>query len=131
MAGDSLGTQIIEGVNAAGTRHVSTIEAGAIGNDRPISITSETWYSDELKMAVMTKRSDPRTGEETFRLTNIQRGEPGAYLFQPPAGYQISPRPATASKCRSTGWLFQAGPRSLLVHNSPQKVPMNITYGYV
>jgi hypothetical protein len=90
--GESLGTQVIEGVNAEGTRNVQTIEAGAIGNDRPISITSENWYSPDLKMTVMTKRSDPRTGEETFRVTNIQRGEPGSYLFQPPAGYQINER---------------------------------------
>jgi hypothetical protein len=90
--GESLGTQVIEGVNAEGTRNVSTIEAGAIGNDRPISITSESWYSQDLKMPVLTKRSDPRTGDETFRVTNIRRGEPGGYLFQPPAGYQISDR---------------------------------------
>jgi hypothetical protein len=92
VPGESIGTQVIEGVNAEGTRSVSTIEAGSIGNDRPISITSETWYSPDLKMPVLTKRTDPRTGDETFRLTNIRRGEPGAYLFQPPAGYQISDR---------------------------------------
>ena len=48
------------------------------------------WYSDELQMMVSSKRSDPRTGDETFRLTNIRLGEPGAYLFQAPSGYQIS-----------------------------------------
>jgi hypothetical protein len=90
--GESLGTQSIEGVNAAGTRHVMTIDAGAIGNDRPIQVTTESWYSDELQMAVLTKHSDPRTGDETFRVTNIRKGEPGAYLFQTPAGYQISER---------------------------------------
>jgi hypothetical protein len=88
--GEPLGKQMIEGVNAAGTRSVSTIEAGAIGNDRPIQVTSESWYSEELQMAVMSKHSDPRTGDESFRVTNINRGEPAAYLFQPPAGYQIN-----------------------------------------
>ena len=83
-AGEPLGKQMIEGVNAEGTRSVQTIEAGAIGNDRPIAITNESWYSDELQMQVMSKRTDPRTGDESFRLTNIRRGEPGAYLFQPP-----------------------------------------------
>jgi hypothetical protein len=92
MAGESLGKQMIEGVNAEGTRNVSTIEAGAIGNDRPIQVSSESWYSDELQMMVMSKHSDPRTGDESFRLTNIRRGEPGAYLFQAPAGYQITER---------------------------------------
>jgi hypothetical protein len=91
-AGEPLGKQMIEGVNAEGTRNVETIEAGKIGNDRPIQVTNENWYSEELQMSVMTKHSDPRTGDETFRLTNIHRGEPGAYLFQPPAGYQINER---------------------------------------
>jgi hypothetical protein len=90
--GEPLGKQMIEGVNAEGTRTVTTLEAGSIGNDRPIQITGESWYSDELQMVVMSKHSDPRTGDESFRLTNIRRGEPGAYLFQAPAGYQINER---------------------------------------
>ncbi len=90
--GESIGKQMIEGVNAEGTRNVSTIEAGAIGNDRPIQVTGESWYSDELQMVVMSKHSDPRTGDESFRLTNINRSEPGAYLFQAPSGYQINER---------------------------------------
>ena len=92
MAGESLGKQMIEGVNAEGTRNVSTIDAGAIGNDRPIQVSNESWYSDELQMMVMSKHSDPRTGDESFRLTNISRSEPAAYLFQAPAGYQITER---------------------------------------
>lgn len=91
-AGESLGKQMVEGVNAEGTRNVTTIEAGAIGNDRPIQVTSESWYSDELQTMVMSKHSDPRTGEESFRLSNIRRSEPGSYLFQAPAGYQINER---------------------------------------
>ena len=91
-AGEPLGKQMIEGVNAEGTREVSTVAAGAIGNDRPIQVATESWYSADLQMNVMTKHSDPRTGDESFRLTNIRRGEPGAYLFQAPAGYQINER---------------------------------------
>jgi hypothetical protein len=91
-AGESLGKQMMEGVNAEGMRDVSTIEVGAIGNDRPIQITNESWYSADLQMVVMSKHSDPRTGDESFRLTNISRAEPAAYLFQPPAGYQITER---------------------------------------
>ena len=91
-AGESLGKQMMEGVNAEGTRYVSTIEVGAIGNDRPIQLSSESWYSADLQMVVMSKHSDPRTGDESFRVTNISRGEPAAYLFQLPAGYQITER---------------------------------------
>jgi hypothetical protein len=86
---ESLGTQTMEGVNAEGSRTTSTIEAGAVGNDRPIQIASERWYSPDLQTAVMTRINDPRTGEEILRLSNIHRAEPGAYLFQVPAGYQM------------------------------------------
>jgi hypothetical protein len=90
--GESLGKQMVEGVNADGVREVSTIAAGAIGNDRPFQVSTESWYSAELQMNVMTKHSDPRTGDESFRLTNISRSEPAAYLFQAPTGYQINER---------------------------------------
>jgi hypothetical protein len=86
---ESLGTQTMEGVNAEGSRTTETTEAGAIGNDRPIQVISERWYSPDLQTAVMTRINDPRTGEEILRLTNIHRAEPGAYLFQVPAGYQM------------------------------------------
>jgi hypothetical protein len=91
-SGESIGTQMIEGVNAEGRRSVNTIKAGAIGNDRDIQVTGESWYSRELQTMIMTKHSDPRTGDESFRLTNINRNEPGAYLFQLPAGYAINER---------------------------------------
>lgn len=87
--GESLGKQMIEGVQSEGTRTTSTIETGAIGNDRPIQIVAERWYSPELQTVMMTKHSDPRTGDETFRLTNVRRGDPGAFLFQVPPGYQV------------------------------------------
>jgi hypothetical protein len=85
----SLGTQTINGVQAEGTRLTRTIPAGAIGNANPIVITNERWYSAELQTVVMTKRSDPRMGETTFQLTNIQKVEPDATLFQVPSDYTV------------------------------------------
>jgi len=81
---EQLGKKNMEGVIAEGRREVSTIATGAIGNDRPIEIVTESWYSDEIGQMVYSKRSDPRTGEEVFRMTNIRRGDPPAYLFQAP-----------------------------------------------
>jgi hypothetical protein len=86
---EDLGEQMIEGVKTRGRRSTVTIEAGTIGNDRPLNTVSETWYSEELKMEVMSRSSDPRTGEMSFRLSNVSRGEPPAYLFQVPAGYTV------------------------------------------
>jgi hypothetical protein len=86
---EQLGKQIIEGIEAEGTRTTLTIPAGRIGNERPIEIVSERWYSPELQTVVMTKRSDPRFGETIYRLTNIQRGEPSPSLFVPPPDYTV------------------------------------------
>jgi TonB family protein len=86
---ETLGRQSVEGVEAEGTRTTTTIPAGAIGNERPILIVSERWYSPELQLVVMTRHSDPRFGETTYRLTNVSRGEPDRALFEVPAGYTI------------------------------------------
>lgn len=85
----SLGTQTVNGVSAVGTRITRTIPAGEIGNQKPIVITIEKWYSPDLQETVMTKRSDPRMGETVFQLTDIQRTEPAATLFQVPADYTV------------------------------------------
>lgn len=87
---ESLGKQSIEGVEAEGKRTTVTIPAGAIGNERAIQIVQESWYSSELQTVVMTKHSDPRFGETSYRLTNISRAEPDHSLFEVPAGYKIS-----------------------------------------
>lgn len=84
-----LGKQIIEGVQAEGTRTTITIPAGEIGNERPIEIVSERWYSPELQLVVMTRNSDPRSGETTYKLTNINRIEPAKTLFEVPSDYTI------------------------------------------
>jgi hypothetical protein len=84
---ESLGAQTIEGVTAEGTRRTLTIPAGEIGNTMPIECVEETWYSPELQITVMSKFRDPRTGETTYRLTNLSRSEPDRSLFEVPADY--------------------------------------------
>lgn len=94
---EQLGKQIIEGVEAEGTRTTITIPAGEIGNERAIEIVSERWYSPELQLVVMTRHSDPRSGETTYKLTNINRAEPAKNLFEVPGDYTIKegmPAPA-------------------------------------
>ncbi|HEV7676750.1 MAG TPA: hypothetical protein VGQ12_19635, partial [Candidatus Angelobacter sp.] len=90
---EELGTQTIEGLAAQGKRETVTIPAGQIGNERPIEIVTETWFSPELHTMVLRKHSDPRQGESTYRLTDIKRNEPDASLFQPPAGTKVSVEP--------------------------------------
>ena len=89
---ESLGKRLVAGVEANGTRGTITIPAGTIGNEQPIEIVSERWYSEELQLEVMTKRSDPRSGETTYEVRNLQRVEPLPSLFEVPADYTINER---------------------------------------
>jgi len=86
---EDLGQQIVNGVAATGQRITRTIPEGAIGNAQPIQSTREVWTSTELKVPVLIKTSDPRSGTTVTQLTNINRAEPDAALFQAPAGYTV------------------------------------------
>jgi hypothetical protein len=86
---EALGQQMIEGVMTEGRRTTVTYPAGSRGNDRPIVTTSEQWYSKELRLTVLSRRSDPRSGDSITRFTNISRTEPDPALFQVPPDYTI------------------------------------------
>jgi len=88
-ASESLGDQTIEGIHATGTRLTTTIPAGKMGNEKPITVTSERWFSPELKVAVMTKHDDPWAGELKTEFKNVSTVEPDASLFTVPADYKI------------------------------------------
>jgi hypothetical protein len=87
---EALGSQVVNGVMADGMRTTYTIPAGDFGNDRPITSTTESWYSPDLHLTVMYKRSDPREGDVTTQYIGIKRGEPDPSLFQMPAGYTLN-----------------------------------------
>ena len=84
-----LGTREFDGVKADGTVTTHTIPAGAIGNEKPIVVASERWFSPELHVVVFAKTTDPRVGETVYRLTNVKRAEPPADLFKVPADYRV------------------------------------------
>jgi len=88
-AHEDLGKQNIEGVAASGVRSTTTIPAGDIGNLQPIKVVSEQWFSPDLQVLVMTRHTDPRTGETIYKLQNIVRAEPDRSLFTVPADYTL------------------------------------------
>ena len=90
---EELGTETMEGLLVTGTRTTRTIPAGEIGNEKPICIVTEVWTSPDLKTIVYSKRTDPRMGEQTFKLTNIVRAEPDASLFTVPADFKLTDGP--------------------------------------
>jgi hypothetical protein len=86
---EPLGKRNIEGVEAEGTRTRLTIPAGQIGNERPLEVVSERWYSNELQTVVLSTRKDPRAGETVYKAQNVRRGEPARQLFEVPSDYKI------------------------------------------
>ncbi len=86
---ESLGKQTIEGIAAEGTRTTIEIRTGEIGNDKPIYVVTEKWFSPELQMIILSKHTDPFIGEVTFRLINIKIGEPAPALFKVPEDYKF------------------------------------------
>lgn len=92
---DSLGTKTIEGISVEGTRITYELPVGQIGNDKPIQIVTENWYSPELQVIVMSRHLDPLSGEHIFRLANVRRAEPAANLFAVPAGFEVKNAPGT------------------------------------
>ncbi len=85
----TLAPQSVNGVLATGTQHVETIPVGAIGNARAIQTSRVMWVSNDLKVPVQIKSSDPRFGNTDMELTNIIPAEPSAALFVVPAGYTV------------------------------------------
>ena len=80
-----------------------TIPAGTIGNERPIEIVTERWYSKDIDAMVLQRFFDPRFGETIYRLVNVVRGEPSPDLFQVPQGYELDGRRTGRSCVRSAG----------------------------
>ncbi|MBO0910485.1 MAG: hypothetical protein J2P13_01730 [Acidobacteria bacterium] len=88
-ATERLPEQDIEGIHATGKRMTTTIAAGKMGNEQPMTITSEQWYSEELKATVMTRHIDPWAGELKTQFKDVNRASPDPSLFALPADYKI------------------------------------------
>ncbi len=86
----NLGTQTIQGLPCTGTQTTRVIPVGQMGNDQPITIVTQRWYSTDLQMALQTKRTDPRMGEIDSTFQNVSRTAPDAALFAPPANYTVT-----------------------------------------
>jgi hypothetical protein len=89
---EDLGTRNIEGVDCSGTRQTITIPTGAVGNEKPISIVTETWFAPAIAAVVESTTDDPRYGKTTYQLTNVQLSEPARSLFEPPTNFKVNVR---------------------------------------
>lgn len=89
LQAQDLGPSVMDGVEVHGFRRILTVPAKASGTDRPVVVTDEIWYSEELHINLLTKHNDPRTGELTLTVTQINVNEPDVDLFAIPPGYKL------------------------------------------
>src|ERR1700676_5050743 len=68
---EEIGTDTMEGLPVKGVRVTQTYATRALGNDRPLTIVTEYWYAAELRLNLLTKRTDPRYGMQTVRVTEL------------------------------------------------------------
>jgi hypothetical protein len=90
---EPLGTRDIDGIASIGRRIVTTIPAGQAGTDRPIVVSDERWESPELKVLLLARHHNPRSGDVEYRVTRLTREEPRPELFAVPSDYTFTELP--------------------------------------
>lgn len=87
---EELGTRNILGVETVGVRETTITNAGVLGNDQPLNSLSEYWHSQQLGINLLSIRSSPYFGKQTFTITELTLGDPDAQKFELPADYKIN-----------------------------------------
>jgi len=90
ITAESLGTSTMLGVSVIGTRITTTYPAGSrLGNDRPVTATSESWTSPQLGVLISSANSQPGGNVTTVMMKDFSIAEPDSSLFTVPAGYKV------------------------------------------
>ncbi|HSZ60929.1 MAG TPA: hypothetical protein VK828_03990 [Terriglobales bacterium] len=89
LSRESLGSNVISGLNVVGTRETLSITVGVVGNSQPLVATKEYWYSPDLQVNLSVTRKDPRIGVQVLQLVDLSRSEPDPTIFQVPSGFVV------------------------------------------
>jgi hypothetical protein len=89
---EDLGIRTIDGVDTHGMRDTTTLNPGVFGNDRPLVTTREFWHASQIGINLLSTLDDPRTGHQTFTLTDLSFSEPDIQLYQLPEGFEVVDR---------------------------------------
>lgn len=86
---ENLGNSTADGLEVIETQETRTFSAGTFGNDRPVAVTKQYWYSPQLQINVAVNRHDPRTEDQKLNLTELNTSEPDPAWFTPREGFRI------------------------------------------
>lgn len=90
---DDLGSKMIEGVVCTGTRTVTTLAAGAIGNSEPLQQSEEQWTANDLQIVMAETDTSPFSGTRTVAMISLKRTAPPADRFNLPQGVVVKEGP--------------------------------------
>ena len=93
---EDLGQQNVAGVETTGTRDKMVFNPGVVGNDQIMTVVREFWFSPQLGFNLLSKRTDPRFGTQTFTVTSVATSEPDPNLFNLPDGFTVVDQRQTA-----------------------------------
>lgn len=93
-----MGERVIDGIKTVGSSLQFTLAAGEVGNEQPITVRSEQWFSPELRVVISSTHRDPLAGDTTYRLEQIRRAEPDSSLFAVPADYTKTELPSAGTR---------------------------------
>jgi hypothetical protein len=86
---EDLGQSSNEGQETHGYRETTTINAGVMGNDKPMISMREFWFSPHLGVNLTSVVNEPQSGTQVFTVKELTTSEPEPAYFEPPAGFRI------------------------------------------
>lgn len=86
---EDLGEAYFVGMPVHEYRDTTTLNAGVMGNDLPMSTVRQYRFSPELGLNLSSILEAPQIGRQVFTVTEISTAEPDPSFFQPPQGYKV------------------------------------------
>jgi TonB family protein len=84
-----LGTDTMLGFPVRGVRLHESIAPNLLDPTQTRIVVTEYWYSEDLKLSLLTKRTELNANSWTMRIKSIQRNEPDTSLFTIPEDYKV------------------------------------------
>ncbi len=94
---EDLGAQSFAGLPVHTYRDTTTLDAGTLGNDMPMSTVREFRYSPELGFNLYSVLEAAQIGRQIFTVEALSTTEPDPKFFRPPEGYKLIDKRKPAS----------------------------------
>lgn len=86
---EDLGAQYFLGLPVHEYKDTTTLNAGVLGNDTPMSTVRQYRFCEVLGFNLTSVVDAPQIGRQSFTVTEIDTAEPDPSFFRPPEGYTI------------------------------------------